>query len=99
MDAVQRENIMLVLFPVVFGVVPAIASVVGFRRKIPNLLLSLIAATTIALTSPIWIANSRMDNILTVFVLLCVPAILISYLASLILMRLALWTFRAISGR
>jgi hypothetical protein len=91
MGAVQFENLLLVLFPIVFGFIPALLDAIGLRRQPPNLLIALVAALLVAISSLAWMP-SKLDNLFVVFGLIMVPVMLIAYGVS----RLAVWLFLSV---
>ncbi|SNT61610.1 hypothetical protein SAMN05216374_5938 [Tardiphaga sp. OK246] len=86
MGAVQFENLLLILFPIIFGFLPAFLDAVGFKNGPPNLLTALVAALLVAISSLAWMPTN-LDNLVIVFGLIMVPAMLIAYCLS----RLAIW--------
>jgi fumarate reductase subunit D len=86
MNVVQAENLLMLAFPLVFGIAPAFLDTLKIRSHVPNLIVALFAATVVALSSPVWLGNSRIENVVVVFAFLGVPAIFVSYGLSVFLL-------------
>lgn len=76
----QTENLLLLMFPLAFGCIPAILDSVNIRSRVPNLIVALAAATAVAVSAHYWVANPRKDSLVVAFMLLGVPGIRISYI-------------------
>jgi cell division protein FtsW (lipid II flippase) len=92
MNVAQTENLLMLAFPLVFGFAPAFLDTLKIRSHVPNLIVALFVAAVVALSSPVWLGNSRMENVVVVFALLGIPAILVSYGLS----RLLFWAIGSV---